>query len=233
MPLSAQELDAARLFGYSPSAWSALSVRDKELLTLIRPMPKSAYTTNVQLSRLEGFLEDMDRDAQSMGGVFTLVPDFQRGHVWDAARQTAYVENFLRGQAPATFKFNSPGMGSISHDRPGDLHPHDMVCVDGLQRLTALREFMANRLPVFGSLTARDLDNTVFATNRLGSVFTVEVFAFPWKHELLDYYVALNAGGVVHSPEEIARVKAMSLAAKDVALASPRAPASRKARPVG
>lgn len=231
--LSSEEQNAARLFGYSPSSWSSLSARDKELLYLIRPLPKSAYKINVQLSRLEGFLAEAERDAKAMGGEFSLTPDFQRGHVWDQARQTAYVENFLRGQAPALFKFNSPGIGSISREIQGDLGTHDMVCVDGLQRLTALREFMANRLPVFGGLTAKDLDDTVFATNRINQTFEVEVFAFPWKHELLDYYVSLNAGGVVHSEEEIARVKAMSEEAKLSATAATQAPAKRRPRNAG
>lgn len=209
---ASQDAYEARLYGYSDSSWASMSESDKELHRLIKPAPRAQYTVNVFLSRIEGYLETLESEAQKMGGSFTLTPDFQRGHVWDKAKQVAYVENYLRGHASACFKFNSPGYNADSIK--GDINPHDVVCVDGLQRITALREFMADRLEVFGGKKASDFNNTPFDTRRTVFKLDIEVFAFPWRDELLDYYVVLNAGGVVHAPEEIARVKALSEDAK-------------------
>jgi hypothetical protein len=207
-------VDEARLFGYSENSWEGLSEKDRDLLRKVRPAPTSAYKVNGFLSRIEGWIKEETENAASFGGEFSLSPDFQRGHVWDQEKQIAYVENYLRGQAPSLFRFNNVSASGNKEEKHGDIHYYDMVCIDGLQRLTALREFMADRLVVFGDLTASALKGTVMDPKRTNFTYEVEIFDFPHRHELLDYYVSLNAGGVVHSIEEIDRVKAMSEAAR-------------------
>lgn len=212
--LSATDRDEAHRYGYSDQSWLGLSDRDKELLRLVQPSRRATYVTNVNLSRLDAFLKDQDATAQRMGGTFALNPDFQRGHVWDTARQIAYVENYLRGNAPALFRFNSPAINGSTREAKGDLHPYDFVCIDGLQRITALTAFAQGELPVFGGLTATDLKGTLFDPLRLNLTTSIEVFDFAWKEDLLSYYIALNSGGVVHAPEEIDRVKALRVEAQ-------------------
>ena len=66
-----------------------------------------------------------------------LNPDFQRGHVWTEEQQIAFVEFMLRGGKSAkVIYFNHPGW---MDDWKGN-----MVCVDGLQRLTACMRFINN-----------------------------------------------------------------------------------------
>ena len=70
-------------------------------------------------------------------------PDFQRGHVWDQKKQTAFVEHMLKGgKGSEELRFNC--VNWMRDPKP------PMVLVDGLQRLTAVQLFMNNRLPVFG-----------------------------------------------------------------------------------
>jgi hypothetical protein len=126
-----------------------------------------------------------------------LVPEFQRGHVWTEAQQIAYVEYRLRGGLGAdVIYWNCPGwMG----DWRGP-----MQLVDGLQRLTAVRRFLANELPIFGHLFREYADRLRLCR---GAVFVFAVNDLSSYADILKWYIDLNSGGVVHSPEEIDRVR--------------------------
>jgi len=80
----------------------------------------------------------------------------------------------------------------------------DYVCVDGLQRITAIQGFIGNRFPVFGSFfweyrDRMDIMNTV----------RVHVNDLKTKKEVLTWYIEMNSGGTPHSKTEIARVSAL------------------------
>ena len=148
------------------------------------------YQTSIPIRNLPGFI---NKFVKNYG--LELNPDFQRGHVWDQPRRTAFVEHILRG-----------GMGSrdIRMNCPGwmrDFHG-PFVLVDGLQRLTALRDFMANRLPVFG-IRLKDLEDPI----PLEYTVNIMVNNLPSRAAVLRWYIEINAGGVVHSDEEIDRVR--------------------------
>lgn len=67
-----------------------------------------------------------------------LCPDFQRGHVWTEEQQSKYIEFILRGgKTGRDFYFN--------WNRKTD----ELVCVDGLQRTTALLHFITGDIKVF------------------------------------------------------------------------------------
>jgi hypothetical protein len=68
-------------------------------------------------------------------------PDFQRGHVWTEEQQIAYVEYLLKGgMSGRTFYFNKPSWKNKDTINGYD----DFVCVDGLQRTTAIEKFLNN-----------------------------------------------------------------------------------------
>lgn len=197
-------------YGLSEEYWGRLSEADRQLYRNIRPMRQAAYTVQNRISGIERTLEDLDRDAKTMGGELELDPDFQRGHVWSQEKQIAFIEAILRGTAPLVIRFNSPGW--TGHRNPGSvqgLNPGSIQCVDGLQRLTAMREFVAGKFPVFGQYHMADLEGTAFALSRLNKTWTMEVYDIPTRAELLQFYLDLNTGGVVHSPEEIERVQGL------------------------
>lgn len=207
-------------FGLSEEYWQRISARDRALYARIRPLRKAKYEASYHLGRIEEQLADLEEQARTMGASFELVPDFQRGHVWTREQQVAYMENLIRGHAPATILFNCPEAGSPK----GDIAPYTMECVDGLQRLTAMRAFMAGEIAVFGGLKAQDLKGTSFDPKRI--VWTLACLDFSRRADLLQYYLDINAGGTVHSAEELNRVAAL----RDQAQASPEKPrAARKA----
>lgn len=129
-----------------------------------------------------------------------LNPDFQRGHVWTEEQQTTYIEYLLKGGKSArTIYFNMPSWrGKQTTDY------NDFVCVDGLQRLTAVIKFMNNELKVFGNYYNEFEDELPFNIDLLFNVNNLKT-----KKEVLQWYIEFNSGGTPHSNEEIERVKNM------------------------
>lgn len=151
------------------------------------------------------FLGDIEGQLARLGAdrEIVLLPDFQRGHVWDDARRSAFVEYILRGgRERRDILFNSPGFGR------GLAEP--LVLVDGLQRLTAIRRFMAGELPAFGQTLDRFHPEDQHHV-RMSSTLTIRfhVNDLPDRAAVLKWYLDLNTGGVVHSDDEIARVRAL------------------------
>lgn len=81
-------------------------------------------------------------------GEINLSPEFQRNVVWDKGRKSRLIESILLRIPLPVFYFSA--------DRDGILS-----VVDGLQRLTAIMEFMQNKLPLQG---LEYLDNCVGQT---------------------------------------------------------------------
>lgn len=132
-----------------------------------------------------------------------LNPDFQRGHVWTEEQQIAWLEFFLKGgKTGRVLYFNYPSwQGDLVKEGDYD----DFVCVDGLQRITAIRRFMDGEIPVFDSYIYEYEDRMPI----IGNSIRVNVNNLKTKKEVLQWYVDMNAGGTPHTNEEIARVRDM------------------------
>ena len=92
-----------------------------------------SYYVNMTMQQL---VDSIARDERDMGLI--LESEFQRGHVWTKEQQIAYIEYFLKGgMSGRDLYFNHPDW---YHKSEGNYH--DYVCVDGLQRITAVRRFM-------------------------------------------------------------------------------------------
>lgn len=165
-------------------------------LTEVRQLTKKpAYHVNTDLwyldHNIERFTEEYNLD---------LDPDFQRAHVWTEDKQIAFMEYlFMGGQMSNRILFNYPDwMGRM--DSKTDV----MVLVDGKQRLEAMRKFKANQLPVFGH-TMNDWEDAKTACRRVQ--LEIYINDLKTRKEVLQWYIDLNAGGVVHTTEEIEKVK--------------------------
>lgn len=124
-------------------------------------------------------------------------PDFQRGHVWTEEQQIKFVQYKLRGGKAATeLYWNSPGYSQ------GENNPLQLV--DGKQRLTAVRRFLNNEIPAFGYLY-KQYDRFP----RLNVCFRFYINDLKTKAEVLQWYLDLNTGGVVHTKGEIQKVRKM------------------------
>jgi uncharacterized protein with ParB-like and HNH nuclease domain len=145
----------------------------------------------------------LDAYKKDYGGL-ELHPDFQRGHVWTENQKHHFIENVLRGVVSTSgflVQFNCPNWEDGSYT--GDL-PLGMECIDGLQRITAVLDFLKGSVRPFG-FTVDDLAGSSFAIKSRFR-FRVAIHNFSNRAELLQHYLDLNTGGTPHSKEEIDRV---------------------------
>lgn len=192
--------------GLSDRYWSSLSAEHQAMYGIVRPLPTPAYTVDWHIGMLEETLAGIERDMLDSKGVFELEPDFQRGHVWSDAQRIAYVEALIRKTAPVGLLFNCPGW-TRTEGGGGDIAANTFQCIDGLQRLTAVRKFMAGRFKAFDKYSAADLKGSPFDLARYR--MQVAVYEFSTRAELLQFYLDLNSGGTVHAPSELERVRGL------------------------
>jgi hypothetical protein len=161
----------------------------------IPQFPKAHWEVDIFWDRLEvelGYALEIGLD---------LNPDFQRGHVWTESQQREYVEYVLQGgEAGKSILFNCPRWPSRSEN---------YVILDGLQRLTAVRRFLADDLAVFGH-RRRDWTGPL----RYYAAFRWRILSLPDRPSVLRYYLAMNGGGTPHSPAELDKVKKLLAAAE-------------------
>lgn len=127
-------------------------------------------------------------------------PDFQRGHVWTEEQQINFVEFILKGgKTGRVIYLNHPGWMK-------DFNKRDVgfVCVDGLQRTTAIRRFIKNEIPAFGTFY-KDFEGTP----RILHDMKINVNNLATKKEVLAWYLEMNEGGTPHTKEELHKVKKM------------------------
>lgn len=151
------------------------------------------YATDVPLDSLPEFVERWTRTHN-----WEMVPDFQRGHVWDEARQVAFVEHLLSGgQGSNTIRLNCPGWQRHLRGK--------LQTVDGLQRLTACLRFMTDEIPAFGYLRSEYEDQEALWKYQL----RFQVNDLDTRAAVLKWYLEINSGGIVHTDEELERVQAL------------------------
>lgn len=169
--------------------------------TSFREIPQftraGSYAVDIPLDRVSKWVV---KEQEELG--LELNPEFQRGHVWIKRQQVAYMEFLLRGgRTGRDFYFNYPSM----HIQVPDRDYNAYVCVDGLQRLTAIQKFFGNELKVFGSFFWEYTDRIRISMNSI----RVHVNDLKTEEEVLQWYIEMNSGGTPHSKAEISRVKAL------------------------
>ena len=158
------------------------------------------YCITSQWDHIEHVLKNWN-DHETPGALgLNLDPDFQRGHVWTEDKQIAYVEYCLKGgEAARELLFNHPNwMTSFKGE---------MVLVDGKQRLEAVRKFVRNDLAIFGDNYLNDFDHPKRLLRSTSLLFRVN--NLKTRKDILTWYLQLNTGGVVHTNEEIDKVKVL------------------------
>ena len=128
----------------------------------------------------------------------TLNPDFQRGHVWTEEQQTAYIEYLLMGGTSGrTIYLNAKNIEAPSFEA------QDYVCVDGLQRITAIQRFYHDEIPAYGHRYS-EFEGTLNSAKFTMRIVTNDLQS---REEVLQWYLELNSTGTPHSKEELDRVK--------------------------
>lgn len=149
------------------------------------------YQVDIPWDHIEGWLSGHARSGEDVD----LEPDFQRAHVWTPEQQTAFVEFTLRGGTSAqNIYWNAPhwprGNGPVT-------------IVDGKQRITAVRAFLANDVPAFGHLHREYEDRLDILVAR----FRFYINDLVSRAEVLQWYLDLNYAGTPHTDDERRRVE--------------------------
>lgn len=173
-------------------------------------IPKAIEAGQYQCTyRLAYFVEYIEELIETEG--LQMNPDFQRGHVWTEEQQISYMEALLskRARNALTLYFNYP-FWTTSRNKDPNVYS-DFVCVDGLQRYTAISRFVHNEIKVFGSYFREYEDKP----SSVDHVVLFNVNCLKSKAEVLQWYVEMNAGGTPHAEEEIERVRKMMSQSND------------------
>lgn len=129
-------------------------------------------------------------------------PPYQRGHVWTDEQRSAFLGYWLMGGTiPTLWVWEPPA----AKEDAGEARPE---LIDGKQRLTALLKWWHDEIPadVDGRMIfARDT-NKVFRVHHMIHVTFVRLAS---RADVLRFYLRLNGGGTPHTPEELARVRAL------------------------
>ncbi|MHD0644466.1 DUF262 domain-containing protein [Pseudomonas aeruginosa] len=177
--------------------------KNEELAGLVNPAPTRAHVEDVGFANIPAALKRM---GDERGGL-NLTPDFQRGHVWTREQQIAYLENVVRGVVPKSgrvLKFNCPNFTEVI-PQPTELPP-GLECIDGLQRYTAIVQFLAGDFELFN--TPREVfKGSSYMISSTSFPFQIEIFSFHTRAEVIKYYLDHNTGGTPHSAEELERVR--------------------------
>jgi hypothetical protein len=135
-------------------------------------------------------------------GIKVVVPDFQRCHVWTREQQIAYVENMLRGYPSGRdVYYNHPTWGSYENATS-----YPLEIIDGQQRINAVVAFLGNEFPVFGNTYYKDFEGGLdYGT----AFFKVHVLNMKTRREVIEWYIAFNAGGTVHTKEDLDKARCL------------------------
>lgn len=157
-----------------------------------------SYEVDMSLDYVyETVIKEWAAGKEQVGRNLELNPDFQRGHVWTKAKKSAWIEHTLRGGVSGKVIYlNHPGwMNSFEGD---------FVLVDGKQRLDAIAAFMENKIKAFGTYY-KDYTDRLHALSGI----KVNVNDLKTRAEVLQWYLDLNTGGVVHTNAEIKKVQVL------------------------
>lgn len=134
-------------------------------------------------------------------GDINLSPDFQRNAIWDYHRKCRLIESILLRIPLPVFYFSADKSGQLS-------------VVDGLQRLTAIKEFMENKLPLDGLEYLEDckgctyngedkLDERMYRRFNLTQITTNIIDSSSPTKVKYDIFKRLNTGGRPLNAQEL------------------------------
>lgn len=180
------------------------------LFKIIQPRP--FYNTQHRTVLLDYLKDELFGSDDYYREYLDLNPIFQRGNVWTLEQQIAFVENFLRRpQAVNKNIYFNDGyvFNKLEKNQENDWLAGKRVCLDGLQRITALLDFMDGKFSCFdGQVTWEKIQNSPNQRSIIGECY-LDFYDVTLKtnQEVADFYIDFNAGGTPHSQEEIERVR--------------------------
>ncbi len=141
-----------------------------------------------------------------------LNPDYQRDHVWTRKQQALYIGAMIEGRCNGVIILHDDMESTPTTE--WDTTRKQYTAIDGKQRLTAILAYFDNEVE------ATLLDGCTFFRSQLDEVSrrrservlcTIGTVRDMTRAEQIEYYLALNTGGTLHTPEELDRVRCLLL----------------------
>jgi len=132
-----------------------------------------------------------------------LQPEFQRGHVWNIGQQEKYIAALLENRIKNadTIFLNCPNWNSGGYE--------NFVCVDGLQRITAVTNFYNNKIKYNDIYFINDFEDKIAMLRY--HLLKININTLKTNKEVMEWYIDMNSGGTIHTEEEIIRVRELIL----------------------
>jgi hypothetical protein len=133
-------------------------------------------------------LESVNVSNESL--VKAMTPEFQRSNAkWSKSMKIAYMENLLSGYRGEMLLYYIDSQDS----------GHCYI-LDGLQRITAIKDFMAGNITIFDGWSYADIAE--FGGVMRKGTLTLKIFKFPDHRSACKHYIKMNEY-ITHSPEDL------------------------------
>jgi len=153
----------------------------------IPQMTQAHYNVHISWDYLEMWLEKERTESP-----LNMDPPYQRGYVWTAEQKVAYIEYILKGGISGKDIFwNCPGWM--------DTYEGPMEIVDGKQRISAVLDFLNNKIKAFGHLFNEFEDNLRMSE----ATFIFHINNLTNKKDIVQWYLDMNTGGSVHTEKDL------------------------------
>ncbi len=162
----------------------------------------SGYCVDIFLQPLKEFLKslmtytDYDHKFSNNQQEFFdhCVPEFQRSNdKWSLDKKVKFLENLFLGAKTEILMYYSDIENAKNEDA---------MIIDGLQRLTAVIQFLNNEFKIFGKYYFDNLPKKFYSNVRIA----IRIYTFKTHFEILKFYVDMNEG-ITHSQEDIEKAK--------------------------
>jgi len=160
----------------------------------IPQMSQANYAVSVSWSYLESWLDHNS----SEGTTLEMDPEYQRGYVWSDEQKTAYCEYTLKGGMSGQDIFWNCASWMKKFDSPVEI-------VDGKQRISAVLDFLHNKIKVFGHYY-KDFEDRL---DPIEPRFTFHVNDLEDPIEVVQWYLDMNTGGSIHTEKDLKPAREM------------------------
>ncbi len=162
-----------------------------------KPYDVDDIRIDTKVFSLHQISRDIDR------GRIDLHPDYQRGLVWNNKRKSLLIESLMLRIPLPVFYFDEDDNGGYS-------------VIDGLQRLTAINEFLHDKYKLTNLQYLKECEKKFFSelerkyTDRIEDAqFTINIMDKRCPElAKFDVFRRINTGGVSLNPQEIRNIKA-------------------------
>jgi len=154
----------------------------------IKEFPNSYYSVDIPWAYLERWIEDHKDELTNID----MNPFFQRGYVWKEKQKIAYIEYILKnGFSSRDIFWNHPYWGRFTK-------PASMVLVDGKQGISAVLDFLNNKIKAFG-FYYKEYEGSV--PHHCG--FKMHINNLKSEKDVVEWYIGLNTGGSIHTDKDL------------------------------